>query len=107
MKQLSPLIKLFPRLILIGLCFGAIAQAVFGAVIGATAAHANNANTYAEGYAAGASNTAYAMGAIYPTLPPGATVQTIGSATYYLYNEVWFSPSYGANGVYYRVVPTP
>jgi hypothetical protein len=28
MKQLSPLIKLFPRLILVGLCFGAIAQAV-------------------------------------------------------------------------------
>jgi hypothetical protein len=47
------------------------------------------------------------MGAIYPTLPPGATIQTIGNATYYLYNGVWFSPSYGANGVYYRVVPTP
>lgn len=28
MKRLSLLIKLFPRLILIGLCFGAIAQAV-------------------------------------------------------------------------------
>jgi hypothetical protein len=47
------------------------------------------------------------MGAIYPTLPPGATIQTIGNVTYYLYNGVWFSPSYGANGVYYRVVPTP
>jgi hypothetical protein len=81
--------------------------AATGALIGATAADAANANTYAEGYAAGVSNTAYAMGAIYPTLPLGATVQTIGSTTYYLYNGVWFSPSYGANGVYYRVVPTP
>jgi hypothetical protein len=85
----------------------AAGAAATGAVIGATAANVNNANTYAEGYAAGAENTAYAMGAIYPTLPPGATIQTIGSATYYLYNGVWFSPSYGANGVYYRVVPTP
>jgi hypothetical protein len=82
----------------------AAGAAATGAVIGATAANANNANTYAEGYAAGAKNTAYAMGAIYPTLPPGATIQTIGNTIYYLYNGVWFSPSYGANGVYYRAL---
>ncbi|MBJ7900089.1 MAG: hypothetical protein GC158_09255 [Cyanobacteria bacterium RI_101] len=81
--------------------------AATGALIGATAASVNKTNTYAEGYAAGAANTAYAMGAIYPALPAGATIQTIGGATYYLYNGVWFSPSYGANGVYYRVVPVP
>jgi hypothetical protein len=27
--------------------------------------------------------------------------------TYYLSVNTWFQPSYGANGVYYRVVPTP
>lgn len=27
--------------------------------------------------------------------------------TYYLCGNTWFSPSYGANGIYYRVVPTP
>ena len=27
--------------------------------------------------------------------------------TYYLNGNTWFQPSYGANGVYYRVVPTP
>ncbi|MFM8294178.1 MAG: RNA-binding protein [Microcystaceae cyanobacterium] len=85
----------------------AAGAAATGALIGATAANVNNANTYAEGYAAGAVNTAYAMGAIYPTLPPGAMLQTIGNATYYLANGVWFSPSYGANGIYYRVVPAP
>jgi len=85
----------------------AAGAAATGAVLGATVANVNNANTYAEGYAAGAENTAYAMGAIYPTLPPGAMLQTIGNATYYLANGVWFSPSYGANGVYYRVVPAP
>ncbi|WP_199309831.1 hypothetical protein [Synechocystis sp. FACHB-383] len=66
----------------------------------------NNA-TYAEGYAAGAESTAYVMGAICPTLPPRAAIRTIGNATYYLYNGVWFSPAYGANGVYYRVIPAP
>jgi hypothetical protein len=27
--------------------------------------------------------------------------------TYYLSGNTWFQPSYGANGVFYRVVPTP
>ena len=27
--------------------------------------------------------------------------------TYYLCGNTWFKPSYGANGVYYRVVPAP
>jgi len=28
-------------------------------------------------------------------------------ATYYLSGNIWFQPLYGANGVYYKVVPTP
>jgi len=27
--------------------------------------------------------------------------------TYYLNGNTWFKPSYGANGVYYTVVPAP
>jgi hypothetical protein len=27
--------------------------------------------------------------------------------TYYLCGNTWFSPSYGANGVTYRVIPAP
>jgi hypothetical protein len=26
---------------------------------------------------------------------------------YYLSGNTWFKPAYGANGVYYTVVPTP
>ncbi len=65
------------------------------------------ATVYSAGYAAGATNTAYAMNAIYPTLPVGATTATVGGITYYVSGNTWFKPSYGANGVYYRVVPTP
>ena len=47
------------------------------------------------------------MNAIYPTLPAGATTASVGGTTYYVSGNTWFQPSYGANGVYYRVVPTP
>jgi hypothetical protein len=47
------------------------------------------------------------MGAIYATLPAGCAVSTVAGATYYHCSNAWFQPSYGANGVYYRVVPAP
>jgi hypothetical protein len=48
------------------------------------------------------------MGGIYPTLPVGCISPKVGSGgTYYLCGNTWFQPSYGANGVSYRVVPTP
>ena len=56
---------------------------------------------------AGATNTAYAMNAIYPTLPTGCAQPVVAGKTYYLCGNTWFLPSYGANGVYYRVVPIP
>ena len=59
------------------------------------------------GYSAGAANTAYAMGAIYATLPTGCVISTTYGTTYYQCGTTWFQPSYGAIGVYYRVVPTP
>lgn len=67
-----------------------------------------NWSTSAAGVAAGGgAATTYAMGAIYPTLPAGCITPTVQGGTYYLCGNTWFKPSYGANGVYYRVVPTP
>jgi hypothetical protein len=47
------------------------------------------------------------MGMSYAVLPSGASSMNLGGATYYVSNNVWFQPAYGANGVYYRVVPKP
>ena len=47
------------------------------------------------------------MGAVYSTLPTGCMTNTIQGQTYNLCGNTWFKPSYGANGVFYRVVPTP
>jgi hypothetical protein len=30
-----------------------------------------------------------------------------GGATFYLNGNTWFRPAYGADGVFYTVVPTP
>jgi hypothetical protein len=81
-----------------------------GYVAGSNNATASSA--YNAGYVAGSTNAAgtpatYTMGAIYATLPSGCMVPSGFSTTYYLCGNTWFQPSYGANGVYYRVVPTP
>ena len=74
---------------------------------------AATSNAYAAGYANGAvaggnpGGGGYAIGAIYPTLPPNCGTAAISGVTYYLCGNTWFLPSYGANGVYYRVVNTP
>ena len=47
------------------------------------------------------------MGVIYTTLPAGCAISPVAGTTYYHCSHTWFQPSYGANGVYYRVVPTP
>jgi hypothetical protein len=89
----------------------AAAGVAVGVVAGAAVASANNqataSNAYSAGYAGGAANTAYAMNAIYPTLPSGCTAETSHGTTLYVCNHTWFKPSFGANGVYYRVVPAP
>lgn len=83
-------------------CYNCGGWAVAGAVaVGAAAA---SASAYNAGVAAG---SAYAMGAIYPTIPAGCVYSPFGGVSYYNCGNVWFSPSYGANGVYYRVVPAP
>ena len=90
----------------------AVAGAAVGMVIGASVASANtaaaSANAYNAGVAAGVSaQPAYVMGAIYPSIPAGCAIPSVQGTTYYLCGNNWFKPSYGANGVYYRVVPTP
>lgn len=101
---------------------GAVAGAAIGAAVGtsgtsAAAANANaaaaNANAAAANAAAAAATVAraypvaYQMGAVYAALPAGCAMPEVNGATFYLCSNTWFSPAYGANGVYYRVVPTP
>jgi hypothetical protein len=49
----------------------------------------------------------YQMGAAYAALPAGCVSPGVQGQTYYMCGNTWFSPAYGANGVYYRVVPAP
>ena len=92
---------------------------------------AATSNAYAAGVATGSANTAAATGAAYnagvaagaagavpasgtwvmgmsyAALPAGSTTISKSGATYYLNGNTWFQPAYGANGVYYKVVPAP
>ena len=65
---------------------------------------ASNAAAYNAGVAAGAS---YAMGEIVAAAPTGCATPVVGGVTYYLCGNTWLQPAYGANGIYYRVVPAP
>ncbi|HRF74751.1 MAG TPA: hypothetical protein PL117_18460 [Accumulibacter sp.] len=104
-----------------GGCYGcaAAAGAVVGVAAGAAVASANTqaatSNAYAAGVAAGSASTAaaysggvaYVVGINYAGIPAGCANPVVAGQTYYLCGNTWFKPAYGANGVYYRVVPTP
>ena len=47
------------------------------------------------------------MGMSYATVPPGSIQVAKNGQTYYLNGNTWFKPAFGANGVFYTVVPTP
>ena len=102
--------------------------AVTGAAVAsanANAANANaaaaSANAYNAGYNAGTTTSQpatttttvvatagnYSMGQMVGALPAGCITPTVQGTTYYLCGNTWFSAAYGANGVYYRVVPGP
>jgi hypothetical protein len=49
----------------------------------------------------------YAIGDVYVALPQGCTYAPVGGKAYYACNGAWFHPYYGANGLYYAVVPAP
>ena len=76
------------------------------AVANANAAAAN-ANAAAANANAAAVNASYSMGEIVTAIPAGCAVPVVNGTTYYLCGNTWFTASYGANGVFYRVVPTP
>jgi len=59
------------------------------------------------GAAVGALATAAAIGATYGYLPSGCAYSPFGGAAYYNCGGYWVRPAYGANGVYYTVVPAP
>jgi hypothetical protein len=77
--------------------------AAVGLAAGTALGAAATANAYNAGVAAG---SAYAVGAIYPVLPAGCEHRPLLSL-YECGGGVWLSPAYGANGIYYRVVPAP
>lgn len=74
----------------------------------AGAAVAGAAVGLAAGTAIGAAAARnYAVGTVYPVLPAGCANNPYRGATYYTCNGAWFQPAYGANGMYYTVVPAP
>jgi hypothetical protein len=77
----------------------AAAGLAVGTAVGVAAVSAANANA--------AASAAYAYGDVYAALPAGCGYASYSGRAYYNCGAVWFSPSYGANGVYYRVVPPP
>ena len=90
--------------------------AVTGAAVAsanANAANANAAAASANAYNAGSTTSPattaapYTTGQIVAKLPAGCITPTVQGTTYYLCGNTWFSAAYGANGVYYRVVPSP
>jgi hypothetical protein len=50
---------------------------------------------------------AYYTGDVYAALPGGCGYVPYGGGAYYNCGGTWFTAAYGANGVYYRVVPAP
>ena len=75
-------------------CAGAVAA---GAVVGVAAGAA----------VASAARPVYSVGVNYATVPPGAVIVNQAGINYYQVGSTWFRPYYGANGVYYTVVPAP
>ena len=80
---------------------------------GSASTAAATSAAYSAGVATGATMASapasgtYVMGVNYASLPTGSMTIDKNGATYYLSGNTWFQPSYGANGVYYRVVTTP
>jgi hypothetical protein len=49
----------------------------------------------------------YTTGVNCAALPSGSMTINKNGTTYYLNGNTWFQPAYGANGIYYEVVPAP
>jgi hypothetical protein len=90
-----------------GAAVGMAAGVATGAAIASANSSAAAANAYSAGVVAGAASATYAMGQIVAVIPSGCATPNVQGQAYYLCGNTWFSPSYGANGVYYRVVAAP
>ncbi len=77
--------------------WGYAGAAAAGAVVGAAATAA----------AANAAAAAWPVGVTYAYLPPGCVYVHRPLRTFYQCPAGWLAPAYGANGLYYRVVPGP
>jgi len=77
---------------------------VVGATFGAAAVSASTAAAYNAGATPG---SAYAVNAVYSTLPLGASRAVVAGNTYYTVAGTWFVATMGAGGVYYTIVPAP
>jgi len=90
---------------------GAMVGMAAGAAIASSNANANTqaaaANAYSAGYAAGTATAAYAIGSMYATLPSGCVANMVNGKGYYTCGGAWFQACYGANGIYYKVIPVP
>jgi hypothetical protein len=78
-----------------------------GVATGSTNAYNAGVVAGATGYAVPVVSNAFPIGAIYATLPAGCVTPQVPGGTYYLCGNTWFRPSYGANGIYYRVAAAP
>jgi hypothetical protein len=86
-----------------------------------TAEAVSNNNAYYSGVAAGSaasSASAYNAGVatgeaaapvnhVYTTLPANCLYKPVGTVNYFQCGAMWLEPAFGANGLYYRVVPAP
>jgi hypothetical protein len=81
---------------------GAAAGLAVGTAVGVAAVGAADANV-----AAVAARSGYVVGDVYAALPAGCGYAPVGGVAYYSCAGAWFSPYYGANGMYYRAVSAP
>jgi hypothetical protein len=88
----------------------AAAGAVSGAAVASVVEDNADNDAYSAGYNAGMVATApetLPMGSTFATLPSGCGLIAGPAGTFYQCGNSWVRPAYGANGVYYTVVPTP
>ena len=94
-------------------CYDCGGNTIGGAMAGAAVGAVIASNAYARGNSSGVSNEVVVPAPSYPVglnmaaLPEDCVTAVVHGGTYYLCGNAWFSPFYGASGVYYRVVPTP
>jgi hypothetical protein len=88
----------------LGVATGAAVGASEAAASTATA-EANTSAAYTAGVAAG--ETAAPPSGVYTTLPANCLYQAVGGSNYFQCGGMWLTAAYGANGLYYKVVPAP